>query len=324
MSDRTESLTDGIPDGPTDSWGVVLRRDVVESGLTDAWLRRMVQQGHLVRMRQGAYASAQSWVDADKVRRHLMLTSAVVRQYDGRLVAVSHTSAALLYGAPDWGHDLTRVHLTSLLGTSERNQAKVVHHRGVVRVGDVSRREGFWVTSPARTALDAACLLPREAAVCLVDWFLHSGLTTRAELDAMFVSMKEWPDTLGLWRVLDLCDGRSESVGETRTRLMVRDQGLPAPELQWVVHDRDGRFVGRVDLAWPEHGLILEFDGRVKYREHLRPGESIEDAVLREKAREDRLREATGFAVIRITWRDLADPVGTCRRIRALMRGIAA
>lgn len=300
-----------------DSRGVVLRREAIAAGLNDNWLARMVKAKELARVRQGAYVLRQRWTDADKVARHLMLAGAVMRQYDGRPVAASHATACVMHGGPNWGLDLTRVHLTSLVGTSERNQAKVVHHRGVCRVGDVSRQEGHWVTAPARTALDTASLVGRDAGVCVLDWYLHEGLATWSELVTGFHAMKEWPDTLGLHRTLQLCDGRSESVGETRLRLLIRDLGLPPPVLQWDVFHPDGRLAGRVDMAWPELGLMLEFDGRAKYRKYLRPGESIEDAVLREKAREDLLRELTGFRMIRVVWQDLDNLESTGRRIGA-------
>lgn len=300
-----------------DSRGVVLRRDAIAAGFNDNWLARMVKEKELTRVRQGAYVLRQRWIDADKVARQLMLAEAVMRQYDGRPVAASHVTACMMQGAPSWGLDLTRVHLTSLVGISERNQAKVVHHRGVCRVGDVSRHAGHWITAPARTALDTASLAGRDAGVCVLDWYLHEGHTTWDELVATFHAMKEWPDTLGLYRTLQLCDRRSESVGETRLRLLIRDLGLPLPELQWGVFHPNGRLAGRVDMAWPEFGLLLEFDGLVKYRKYLRPGESVEDAVLREKAREDLLRELTGFRMIRVVWKDLDQPVAIGRRIGA-------
>jgi len=100
--------------------------------------------------------------------------------------------------------------------------------------------------------------------------------------------------------------------------------GLPPPELQWKVYGPDGRLVGRCDFAWPHHRLLCEFDGKMKYLALRKPGESIEEVVLREKAREDRLRELTGWAMIRIVWADLDRPRVTADRIRRAMHGIAA
>lgn len=302
---------------------MILRRDVIAAGFTDNWLQRMLRDEELVRVRQGAYVLRQRWTSAGKVERHLMLADAVLRLYDGRAVAASHATASLMHGGPNWGLDLSRVHLTSLFGVSERNQAKVVHHRGVCRVGDVARQDGHWITAPARTALDTATLVGRDAGVCLLDWYLHEGLTSRPELLATFHAMKEWPDTLGLYRILQLCDGLSESVGESRLRLLINDAGLPRPELQWKVFHPSGLLAGRVDMAWPEHQLMVEFDGRIKYREHLRPGESVEEAVLREKKREDLLRELTGFRMLRVIWGDLEQETVTINRIRSQLAKVA-
>ena len=77
--------------------------------------------------------------------------------------------------------------------------------------------------------------------------------------------------------------------------------------------------MGIVDFAWPEHRLIVEFDGREKYHRHRRPGESIEEMVMREKTREDRIRELTGWTVVRITWADLARPELLVARLRRFM-----
>ena len=91
--------------------------------------------------------------------------------------------------------------------------------------------------------------------------------------------------------------------------------GLPAPVPQYVVHDPSGDFVGRVDFGFPAYATVVEFDGRVKYRE------DAVGTVVREKAREDALREA-GYEVVRISWSDLDDPRATALRIvRALRRG---
>ena len=61
---------------------------------------------------------------------------------------------------------------------------------------------------------------------------------------------------------------------------------------------------------------MLEFDGAIKYHRFRRPGESLEEMVMREKGREDLLRELTGWTMIRITWADLARPAEPAARIR--------
>ena len=68
---------------------------------------------------------------------------------------------------------------------------------------------------------------------------------------------------------------------------------------------------------------MSEFDGKVKYGRLLRPGESPADAVFREKVREDRLREALQWGMVRLVWADLYRPAATAARIRRLLRAAA-
>ena len=94
--------------------------------------------------------------------------------------------------------------------------------------------------------------------------------------------------------------------------------GLPAPLLQAWITDEDGVAVARVDFLFREHGTVVEFDGLVKYAEA-----DGREALAQEKQREDRLREL-GYEVVRLTWRDLADPALVRRRILAAFTRHAA
>ena len=101
----------------------------------------------------------------------------------------------------------------------------------------------------------------------------------------------------------------------------------PAPssaDPQLSDNTRHGNEIARVDLAWPHLGVFLEFDGKVKYQEHRREGESVVDCVLREKQRESRICEITGWRCIRIVWADLYKPAETASRIRRLLLRPAA
>lgn len=297
-----------------DATGVLLRRDAIESGIDDNALARAVKTGRIVRLRQGAYALGPVWASADEIGRYRLLIHAVRRQY-GDDVAISHTSACIEQGGPNWGLDLSNVHMTSLFGIGERSAAKVVHHRGVCRVGDITRLDDAWITAPARTALDTACLASRESAVAVLDYFQQQKLTTREELEQVLASMTHTPDSLSLMPKLQLSDGKAESVGETRSRLLFKKTGLPAPVAQFEIRHPAGHVAGRVDFAWPERRVMLEFDGVTKYLRNRRKGETIEQAVLREKTREDHLREITGWIMVRLVWADLAYPTETANRI---------
>src|SRR5262245_53738016 len=158
----------GMLEKLADDLGVLLRRDAIALGYTDDWLRRLTRADHLVRIRQGVYVLGERWAQASRADQHLILCHAVVRLY-GDDVALSHSSASLWRGSPDWGMgDLTSAHLTNMFGKGERNGARVTHHRGACRVNDVTRCRGAWITVPARSALETALLVDRDPAVSIL------------------------------------------------------------------------------------------------------------------------------------------------------------
>jgi very-short-patch-repair endonuclease len=80
--------------------------------------------------------------------------------------------------------------------------------------------------------------------------------------------------------------------------------GLPAATPQFVVVE-EGEFLGRVDLAWPEQRLIVEYEGA-----HHFDGLQI----LRDDRRYERLI-AAGWRVIRLSAADLRDMDAVVERI---------
>ena len=88
-------------------------------------------------------------------------------------------------------------------------------------------------------------------------------------------------------RVAAFLDPRSESVGESFSRVRCHELGLPVPDPQFDVFDDLDLFVARTDFGWPELRTLGEFDGMSKYLRLRRKDETIEEAVIREKLRED-------------------------------------
>lgn len=304
---------------PFDQHGLLLRRTAVAAGLDDNWINRMRRAGALVRIRHGAYADPAIWSHLSPSEQHVLVSRAVVQQYDDR-VALSHASAHLLRGGPNWGLDLSTVNLTNLFGRGDRTQSGITHHRGTVRVTDVTRHDGHWITAPPRTAIDTAARATHEAAVCVLDWTLQQGLASRPELVAYAEHhMREWPGTVDLPRAVARCDGRAESVGESRTRLALDDaQVVTVP--QWEVLHPSGRLAGRVDLHLPELGVMVEFDGAIKYGRLLKPGQTIADVIREERARELLLEELTGLRMVRFIWPDLDRPDRMVARVHDVAR----
>ncbi len=76
--------------------------------------------------------------------------------------------------------------------------------------------------------------------------------------------------------------------------------------------------IARADFAWPELGVFVEFDGRIKYGRLLAPGQSVADVVDAEKRREEEICRLTGWRCVRVVWADLERPARTAQRIRGM------
>ena len=310
------------PDDPRRT-PVTLRREYIASGYTDRALARLVDQGTLAKARRGAYVAGDAWRRLDEVGRHAVRARAVLLQADAA-AALSHTSGLIEYDVPTWGLSLDEVHLTRLDQRAGRSEAGVRQHRGVVRSGDIQSRNGVLVVSPTRLALEATTLAGTEVGLGVVNHLLHHGHTTEAQLAERYDQMLMWPSTLTTDLVLRLADARVETLGESRCVHLFFSHRLPPPEPQYKIRDRSGRVIARVDFAWPELGVFVEFDGKVKYEKLLRPGERASDVVVREKQREEQICRLTGWRCIRLIWWDLEHPERTAAMLREYLRPTAA
>ncbi len=303
-----------------DAHGVFLRRDALCLGYDDRALSRTMRAGTITRIRHGAYVFSERWRGLDDPGRHLLRARAVLRTAQSQ-VALSHTTALLVMGVPVWDLSLDEVHLTRLDGRAGRREAGVAQHRGRIIPGDVRACGELLVTSPTRTALDLTTITDVEHCLPVVDHLLHDKAVTKADLRTRAAGMTFWPGTLATDLTIRLADGRSESVGESRASHLFWREGLPKPQLQYEIVNARGECVARVDFAWPEYGVFLEFDGKAKYEKLRKERESVLDVVLREKKREEMICRLTGWRCVRITWADLYQPHATARYIRSVLAG---
>jgi hypothetical protein len=304
--------------------GFFTRAGAFSQGHDDKTIRRALRARLWVRVRPGSYTFPDLWAPLDEASRH-RVTGHSVAQRLGSNVALSHVSAVLDHELDFWGLDLSRVHVTRLDGGAGRTEAGVQHHEGMCLDEDLMDQHGHAVVRPVRAALEAGALAGPEPGLVALDSALRKGgPAARDELERTFALMQSWPLVRPLQIVTRLADGRAESAGESRSRWLFYCQGVPMPELQYPVLDGSGRLVGVSDFAWPEHRLLGEFDGRVKYGRLLRPGQEPGDAVFEEKKREDLLRELTGWQMVRLVWADLQHPAATAARVRRMLRLRAA
>lgn len=298
---------------------VMLTYELLAAGYTDRDITRLTKDGSLHRLRHGAYADGPYWRSLDAVGQRRLVALATLRRSRAP-AALAGPSAADFLGAPVWdmGED---VHLARLDRKAGRREAGKVQHRGQLLAEDLTVRGGIPITSGTRTALDMIALTDVPHALVTVNGLLHAGDTTLELLHRRVAGMEYDPHTLHAPIVLALADAKAESAGESLALHLCWEQHLPRPALQVEIVDAYGRVVARVDFAWPELGVFMEFDGREKYLRYRRPGESVADAVLREKNREQLICGLTGWRCIRIAWADLFHPERTAARIRAVHRG---
>ncbi len=286
---------------------VLSRADALAAGLDDRDLARAVRRGALTRVRRGAYADPSAGLTR---HRALVLATAPLLR-DGS--AVSHASAAVLHGLPLWRTDPDRVHVTRRPPAAGSGSARVHLHVARLPDDEVTLVDGLLVTGLARTVVDLARSLPFERAVVTADAALASGGVSRQDLTACLARMGPVPGSRCGARVLAFADGRSESVGESRSRVLIARLGLPVPDLQVRIVRPDRSTVARCDFGWREHATVGEFDGRVKYRADR--GRDPAEAVYREKLREDEIRDSR-WEVARWGWADLDTPSVVDGRIR--------
>ena len=297
---------------------VRLRHELVADGFTDHQLTMLVRSGVLHRVRRGAYVDRELWERLSPADRHRVVARAVLRRAHP-LTALTHVSTIVELGVPVWNIRLDEVHTTRTDGKGARREAGVVHHVGELAEDAVEIVNGVRVGPAARAAVEVIATATPEAALVVANGLLHGKHITREELVAAATAMKHWPHTLSAHRVVAMADARLESVAETRTYFMCHAQRLPRPEPQVGVLDERGHEFARVDFAWPELEVFLEFDGRIKYELYRRKGETLEQFLMREKKREERICQLTGWVCLRIGWADLENPVATAARIRNIL-----
>ncbi|MDQ4137617.1 MAG: hypothetical protein M3116_02065 [Actinomycetota bacterium] len=161
------------------------------------------------------------------------------------------------------------------------------------------------MTGGLRTLVEYCGAVPFADAVVALDWALRhkeEGLTASPTMIGLMLeaiaSVRKRPRIL---RALEFADPLSESPGESLSRVVLHQLGFPPPVLQQRFEDWKG-VIGRADFWWPEHGVIGEFDGAVKYNESRYTGGRLpKEVLMAEKRRENRLR-ALGPRIARWDW----------------------
>ncbi len=212
----------------------------------------------------------------------------------GPRAAVSHRSAARLWGVLD---DET-VEISIPRSRSCRLDGVVVHRSRDLVDDHISRWEGFPLTKPARTIVDLGAVLPPEKVEDVLDRALTRKRTTIAGVEWMLTELagRGRPGTAAVAKILDeraLGKEPADGLLEPRMARLLRTAGLPPAAFQHPVHTPEGRFLARVDFAYPELLLAVEVDG---FESHGSPSAMGKDFVRQNGLVPYRWR------VLRFTW----------------------
>ena len=307
--------------------GFFTTADATAVGLRSRDIARLVRDHTALRVAPRAYVLTDAMTAArTPERRHRLAALARVHSFGGR-VAASHHSALALHGLPFWRVDTGQFHVARVQGTSSRRRGDLTVHEAYPRTtadsahGSLLRvvANDVRVVSPALAVIGTAMVHGVEAGVVAADAALHRGLVTAAELDAWLDTLARRPGIAVARRAAAAAEPLTESVGETRARLLLRSMpGIPPVTPQYPFRDHpDDLPWGFGDLLVGER-LLVEVDGRLKYRAaEGSTTREVEEIVWREKRREDRIRRhGGGMVVVRVVWHDLDSPA----RFRTLIR----
>ena len=219
-----------------------------------------------------------------------VVLAAAIRRLPRKAVFSGRTAA--------WLHGLDLppcepIEVTLPLGCSTSRLVGVAVRRSTVGAGETVMRRGLPATSVVRTIADLGRRLPLVEAVAALDMALHRRLLELLDLSSWAGAHPRYRGVSRLRRAIELAEPTTESVMETRLRLLLVLTGLPKPLAQVSLYDEDGHFVGRPDVYYPLHRLALEYDGS-SHRENL----------TGDNRRQNRMVDA-GYRLLRFTAADV-------------------
>lgn len=225
--------------------------------------------------------------------------------------AISGASAALLSGADVLGPDAP-VEVTIPPHLRMRRRPGVAVRYSELCGSDILSVAGVRITRPVRTGFDLARRRRVDDAVVAVDALLMRCDLTVGQISAYANDGRTaWHGISRLRKALSLAAYGAESPMETRLRLLLIRAGLPPAVLQHPVCDDSVAFVARLDLAYPDSRLGIEYDGE----SHWDP-----KAVRKDLLRQNALR-ASSWSLLRFTADDvLRHPRRLAAQVRSALR----
>jgi very-short-patch-repair endonuclease len=265
--------------------GVVTAAQLRACGLSRAAIAARAKDGRLQRLHRGVYAVAHRSLPPEAFWLAAVLAC-------GPQAALSHRSAATAW---ELRHDGSRSFDVTSPRAGGKAKSGITAHRSNLDRADVTTHRGVPITTPARTLLDLAEVVPRAQLDRALEEAFRCRLTHRAALEATLARANGRRGVKPLQAALDSMHPlapRTKSAFERRALALIAQHDLPRPLVNVHVAGLE------VDLFWPAHKLVVELD-------------SLEFHFTRPAFERDRRKDAilgrAGYAVQRFTWRQLDD-----------------
>ncbi|HSR23393.1 MAG TPA: type IV toxin-antitoxin system AbiEi family antitoxin domain-containing protein, partial [Candidatus Eisenbacteria bacterium] len=233
-------------------------REAAATGLSRQRLRSRVLAGKVRRVLVGVYVDA-------RVPESISLRAAALAKVTPPDMVVCRGTAAWLLGVPpvepNRHQGVPEIELASPAGRNGTRRGDCVGSSALLDEGDVIEVDGVPVTSGVRTCLDLARHRDRPDALAYVDALVRHGVAAKRQLLDALCRLDGLPWAEQGREIVELCDPRAESPGESWLRLRHLDAGFPPPEPQLRVLDEAGRPVVRLDLGLLAQRVAEEYDG---------------------------------------------------------------
>jgi very-short-patch-repair endonuclease len=277
-----------ISDLATRQYGVVSRKQLRDAGLSDDAIDRRVKSRRLIRMHRGVYALGHR---ALKPEAHWL--AAVLACGDG--AALSHATAAELWGIRSSASSFVDVVVPHRTGRARRKGIRVHTTEHL----DTTTHRGIPVTTPARTLLDLATILPKPALERAVEE------AEKQRLDCTGIErFAGRPGAGRLFAELGRAHPNTKSEFERAFLRFCASRGLPRPTPNALVEGLE------VDFSWPSLDVVVEADS---FAHH-----GTRQAFERDRQR-DAILAAQGMRTARFTVRQVRDrPDEVERALRGL------
>jgi hypothetical protein len=264
--------------------GIVRHAQLLDLGFTQRAIRSRRDRGSLIDLHRQVYAVGHARLSPSGRRL------AAVWAYGPR-AALSHRAAAAAWGMRGGGGvpDVT-VRARSAIARNGTRRHLTSRPLETTQLGLLP------ITTPARTLLDLAGVVPRHAVEAALKQADVLGLYDRDALEAVVATHPRHPGRKRLAALLDVAElAVTLSELEDRFRALCDEHALPRPAT-------NARPLGfRVDFYWPHARVVAETDG---WRFHR-----TRSAFEADRARDQDLT-AAGFRVLRFTHRQVVDGPG--------------